>query len=110
VKEVAMTGVFGQKATFNQENGPDIELAVFGDEWYAYYETTDGYTVVYDEQRGLFCYASVVDGGFVSTGVPASAAPPPGIAPHARESAAVRQARVRQKRAARGEPEDPRLQ
>jgi hypothetical protein len=97
-----MTGVFGQKATFSQENGPDIELVVFGDEWYGWYETPTGHPVVYDAEKGLFCYAVVDEGRFVSTGVSASEAPPPGVEPHARESPAVRRAKIRQKRAERG--------
>jgi len=97
-----MTGVFGQTATFSQENGSDIELVVFGDEWYAWYETPAGYPVIYDEQKGLFCHAIVVEGRFLSTGVPATEAPPAGAQQHARESQAVRRAKIRQKRAARG--------
>ena len=99
-----MTGVFGQPATLSQENGPDIELVVFGDEWYAWYETPAGYPVIYDEQKGLFCHAIVVEGRFLSTGVPAMESPPAGAQPHARESQEVRRAKIRQKRAARGGP------
>ena len=97
-----MTGVFGQTATFSQENGPDIDLIVFGDEWYGRYETPAGYPVIYDQQKGLFCYASVREGRYVSTEVPASDDPPPGVQQHARESEAVRHAKVRQRRADRG--------
>ena len=97
-----MTGVFGQTATFGQESGPEIELVVFGDEWYGWYETPAGYPVIYDEQKGLFCHAIVVRGRFQSTGVPATEAAPAGAQPHARESRAVRRAKIRQKRATRG--------
>ena len=97
-----VTGVFGQTATFSQEKGPDIELVVFGDEWYARYETPAGYPVIYDEQKGLFCHAVVVEGRFLSTGVPATEAPPADAQRHARESQAVRRSKIRQKRAARG--------
>ena len=97
-----MTGVFGQKSTFSQENGPDIELVVFGDEWYGWYETPSGYPVIYDAEKGLFCYAIVVEGRFVSTGVSASEAPPSGAQQHERESQAVRRAKIQQKRAERG--------
>ena len=75
-------------------HGPDIELVGWGDEWYADYETPDGYSVIYDDSLGLFAYAKVVDGRFQSTGVAASEPPPPGIELHARESPEVRQQRV----------------
>ena len=34
-----MTGVFGQRAMLGQGRGPDVELVVDGNEWYANYET-----------------------------------------------------------------------
>jgi hypothetical protein len=101
-----MTGVFGQAAILSQENGPDIELIVFGDEWYGWYETQTGYPVIYDEQKGLFCHASIVEGRFLSTGIPATAPPPADAQQHAQESQEVRRAKIRQKRAARGGPCD----
>jgi hypothetical protein len=79
-----MTGIFGETLPFKQENGPDVQLVVFGDEHYARYETEDGYTVVYDKDRGLFCYATLIDGSFVSSGVPISE-PPPGTPPHLKD-------------------------
>ncbi len=63
-----MCTVSGEILLFRQEKGPDIQLATFGDEFYARYETTDGFTVVYDEERGHYCYAQVVEGRFASTG------------------------------------------
>jgi hypothetical protein len=96
-----MSGIFGETLAFGQERGPDIELVVHGDEYYARYETRDGYAVVYDGDRGLFCYARVVDGRYESTGVPAASAPPPGIERHSKESDAVRRAKVAERVAAR---------
>ncbi len=52
-----MSGIFNEQLTFKQENGPDVRLVVIGDEHYAQYETIDGYTVVYDVEKGLYCYA-----------------------------------------------------
>jgi hypothetical protein len=101
-----MTGIFGETLPFKQENGPDVQLVVFGDEHYARYETEDGYTVVYDKDRGLFCYATLIDGSFVSSGVPISE-PPPGTPPHLKESDAVRQAKAAAKAAARTPPAKP---
>ncbi len=100
-----MTGVFGQPATLSQEKGPEIELVVFGDEWYSWYETPAGYPVLYDETKGLFCYAILADGRFLSTGVPVNEELPPGVQKHARESPEVRREKIRQKRVARGGPD-----
>jgi len=85
-----------------QASGPDVELIVEGDEWYATYETPSGHPAVYDESRGLFCYARLVEGRFESTGVPVSEAPGADVAPpHTREAAAVRTAKVAEKEALR---------
>lgn len=102
-----MTGVFGETLTLGQENGPDVELVVFGDEFYARYETKDGYAVVYDSDLGLFCYALVLDGRFVSSGVPMTEEPPPDLERHAKESEAVRRAKAAEKIAARTPPDEP---
>lgn len=85
-----MSAVFGEKRSMSQRNGPDIDVVVFGDEFYARYETVDGYSVVYDEQRGRFCYAVLVEGAFVSSGVPIDAAPPAAAVLHGSESDEVR--------------------
>jgi len=84
-----MSAIFGELLTFGQENGPDIRLRVFGDEHYARYETVDGYTVVYDEGIGQFCYARLAAGAFRSTGVPAGDPPPAGVVRHLQEAEAV---------------------
>jgi hypothetical protein len=88
-----MTSIHGERLTFGQRNGPEVELVVHGDELYARYETPDGYSAVYDEARGLFCYARLVDGAFVSTGVPVTAPPPAGAVLRGKESDAVRAAK-----------------
>jgi len=96
-----MTGVFGQRAVLGQGSGPDIELVVDGDEWYASYETPTGYSVIYDEDLGLFCYARVRAGRFESTRVPATDPPPADVEPHARESDEVRVAKAAERQRAR---------
>ena len=101
-----MGKLFGRRVTIGQEKGPDIELVVHGDEFYARYETPDGYPVLYDDARGLFCYALLRDGRFLSTGVPASAPPPPGALPGVTESAPVRRASAAAREAARRSPPD----
>lgn len=94
-----MSAIFGETLTFGQQNGPDIQLQVTGDEFYAVHETLDGYTAVSDSDRGQFCYAALTAGVFVSTGVPVTAPPPAGIARHLRESLAARHNRFEARRA-----------
>lgn len=56
---------------------------------YARYETLDGYTVIYDPDRGAYVYAHTDGSGaerrFVSSGVLLSEPPPEGLARHLRE-------------------------
>ncbi len=88
-----MSALFGEHVSLGQENGPEIELVVYGDEQYARYETPAGFCVIYDDQLGLFTYARLEDGAFVSTGVAATDAPPPDATLHGEEDPAVRRAR-----------------
>ena len=81
-----MSAIFGEILTFGQENGPEIALRVFGDEHYARYENMDGYSAIYDDQLGVFCYARLSAGSFRSTGTPLSARPPAGLVRHLQES------------------------
>jgi hypothetical protein len=89
-----VSGIINQKAVLGQENGPDVELVVSGTAVYATYETLDGFPAVYDTDKGLFCYARVTDGRYVSTGVPVTSAPPTDVERHLKESDAVRQSRI----------------
>lgn len=86
-----MSAIFGEPLTFGQEKGPNVQLVVFGDESYARYETLDGFTVTYDTRLGLFCYARVRAGRFVSTRVSVIDAPPADLPRHLQEREAVRQ-------------------
>ncbi len=52
-----MSAIFGELMSFDQDNGPEVKLRVYGDEFYARYETEEGYTAIYDEDLGLFTYA-----------------------------------------------------
>jgi hypothetical protein len=100
-----VTNVLRQSVMLAQERGPDLELVVEGDEHYATYETREGYTVLHDPDRGFFCYASLdAAGAFVSTGVPASAPPPAGLRPHAREAPEIRQEKTARSVARRAPP------
>lgn len=90
-----MTAVFGELLTFSQENGPEIQLKVFGDEFYARYETAEGYTAIYDKDLGLFVYATLNEGQFASSGIDLDKDPPAGIAQHLEELAEVRAAKAK---------------
>ena len=81
-----MSAIFGETLTFGQTKGPDVRLKVFGDELYARYEDLNGFTVVYDQGRGQFCYARLAAGLFVSTEVPLDRPPPAGIVRHLQKS------------------------
>lgn len=97
-----MSAIFGETLTFSQERGPDVRLVVFGDEFYARYETTDGFTAIHDPGAGGFCYAELSGGELVSTGRPVTEPPPPSLRRHLKESEAVRNARFRDGFARRG--------
>jgi hypothetical protein len=89
-----MSGVVKQKAMLGQANGTEVELLVSGTKSYATYETIGGYPAIYDDTTGLFCYARVVDGEYLSTGVPVTSAPPTDVDPHAKESDEVRARKI----------------
>ena len=89
-----MSGIINQKARLGQENGPEVELIVSGTAVYATYETLEGFPAVYDTVKGLFCYARVTNGRFISTGVPVTNPPPTDVERHQQESDAVRQSRI----------------
>ncbi|MDD4163168.1 MAG: M6 family metalloprotease domain-containing protein [Methanothrix sp.] len=85
-----MSSIFGEFLTFPQEKGPEVQLRVYGDEFYSRYENMDGYTVVYDQDHGLYCYALMISGEFVSSGVDTFQSPPKGVRRHFKESEEVR--------------------
>lgn len=87
---IKMSAIFGELLTFSQEKGPDVKLRVFGDEFYARYETEGGYSVIYDPEPGRFAYALLQEGRFVSSGIGLEESPPPGVEPHLEESNEVR--------------------
>jgi M6 family metalloprotease-like protein len=85
-----MSSIFGEVLTFSQEKGPEIKLKTFGDEFYSRYENPDGYTVVYDSDKGVYCYAQLISGEFVSSGIDACLEPPAKVRRHFKESEEVR--------------------
>ena len=100
-----MSGIFNEQLTFKQENGPDVRLVVIGDEHYAQYETIDGFTVVYDVEKGLYCYAQTVNGRFVSSKTPTNEEPPPNLPLHLEEPFAVRAEKAEAKIKKRSPPD-----
>ncbi|MFC6697601.1 hypothetical protein [Nocardioides daphniae] len=90
-----MSAIFGETLSFMQDTGEPIDLVVFGDDMFARYETLDGYTVVYDEEVGRYCYAEVRGPTLESTGVPADERAPAGLNRHLHASKEVRNQRVR---------------
>ena len=100
-----MTGIFGDTLSFKQENGPDVSLVVNGDESYARYETTEGYTVIYDPELGLYTYALTDNkGSFVSSKTPTSEEPPANLPLHLEETFSVRAAKAEAKIKKRSPP------
>nr|VFK62450.1 MAG: Proprotein convertase P-domain-containing protein [Candidatus Kentron sp. UNK]VFK70506.1 MAG: Proprotein convertase P-domain-containing protein [Candidatus Kentron sp. UNK] len=84
-------GVFlGNVELFPQGDGPDIQLKVFGDEFYGRYETPAGYTVAYDPKKEKYCYAMLEAGHLVSSGIPTDQPAPDGLAYHIQEDKTVR--------------------
>src|SRR5262245_3853274 len=83
---MTMSAIFGEVLSFDQQNGPEVRLKVFGDEHYARYEDLNGYTVIYDFDLGVFCYARLGgDQRFRSTGVAITLPPPSGVVRHLQE-------------------------
>src|SRR5512133_361906 len=61
---------FTEQISFTQPDGTQIQLNGHGDEFYAVFETLDGYSVVFDRGSKAYCYATAaVDGQLASTGV-----------------------------------------
>jgi hypothetical protein len=54
--------ILGKTRTFPQKNGSDVQLRVYGDEFYARYESIDGHTVVYDTDKDQYCFATLANG------------------------------------------------
>lgn len=96
-----MTQLENQSVWLGQANGPDVELIVSGNPLYSTYHTSSGYAVIYDDDLGLYCYARLKHGGFVSTGVPIADQPPADLAPHLKESDEVRSRKTREHAAER---------
>jgi hypothetical protein len=87
--------------SFTQPDGTPIELRGSGDEFYAVFETLDGYTVLFDQTLGAYCFAQAGSGGYlVSSGVEVQRGDPAslGLPKRLREAPAVRLQQVRDRR------------
>jgi len=82
--------ILGKTRTFPQKNGKDVQLRVYGDEFYARYETMDGYTIIYDTDKELYCFATLAKGVLVSSGAPMFKPIPREIVRHLQEDKKVR--------------------
>ncbi|MCF6188181.1 MAG: M6 family metalloprotease domain-containing protein [Desulfobulbaceae bacterium] len=85
-----MSVLIGEMIVCGQRTGGEVQLRIFGDEFYARYETVDGYTVVFDKDYGGYCYALLAAGRFVSSGVPIGKPLPAGLRKHLKEAPEVR--------------------
>jgi M6 family metalloprotease-like protein len=92
---------FSEFVEFTQPDNTQITLWGEGDEFYADFETTEGYSVVFDPQKKAYYYAKRSGDGkkLHSTGVLAHHKVPPGLAKHLRidRDAAVAAARAKRK-------------
>ncbi|HBF34511.1 TPA: hypothetical protein DDW35_08095, partial [Candidatus Sumerlaeota bacterium] len=63
----------GKAFTYSQPDGSSLQVKLYGDEFFAYQRTLDGYEVVRDAATGYVCYAKLSADGtaFESTGIPA---------------------------------------
>jgi hypothetical protein len=99
---------FAKHFKFTQPDGTQLTLWGEGDEFYATFETTAGYTVLFDPSQGAYFYADRAPNGksFASTGVLAHESVPRGLLQHVRlDRSAVKaatQARKKQKDEATG--------
>jgi M6 family metalloprotease-like protein len=96
-----MSAIFGEILSFGQSRGPEISLRVFGDEYYARYEDINGYSAIYDDELGVFCYARLSVGSFRSTGIPLSEPVPEGLVRYLQESQETIVARVKSRKSRR---------
>jgi M6 family metalloprotease-like protein len=99
--------ILGKTRTFPQGDGPMVQLRVFGDEFYARYETLDGYTVVYDTRLEKYCFAVLIKGSLTSSGSPMDKPIPPGIVRHLQEDKEIRNKKFDYKYAIMRPPSSP---
>lgn len=52
------TPFINESFTFTNPDGSTVQVVGSGNQFYAHFETEDGYTVVKDPQSGYYCYAA----------------------------------------------------
>jgi len=83
--------------TFTQPDGTRVEVIGSGDEFYAEFETAEGFTAVFDPALKAYCYAQLTAGGaLISSGREIHLADPRalGLRKHLRMSGATRKKQV----------------
>jgi len=85
-----MSALEGEVVICSQQKEAGVSLRVFGDEFYARYESLEGYTVLYDVDIGKYCYALLIRGHLVSSGIPNNQDPPVEVTKHLQEDSLVR--------------------
>src|SRR5262245_56718928 len=86
---------------FTQPDGTKIEVIGSGDEFYAVFETADGFTVVFDQALKAYCFAQLAaDGTLVSNGqqIHLADAAALGLLPHVRMSKEARDRQISERR------------
>ena len=101
-----MCSLNGEVLVCGQREGGDIQLRIYGDEFYARYESLDGYTAVYDTTVGCYCYVTLAVGRYLSTGVPVGQPVPEGIRKHLKEAGDVRNEKFERRYSRLRPPED----
>ena len=91
-----MSALTGDTIVCGQRSGEGAQLRIYGDEFYARYETLGGYTVVFDKDIGCYCYATLAVGRFVSGGTPIHKPAPAGLQKHVKEDPLVRNEKFEQ--------------
>ena len=89
------------RMSFTQPDGTRIEITGSGDEFYAVFETLNGFTVVFDPAVKAYCFAQLTsDGQLVSTGRQVHLADPAALrlVKHLRVSRAARHHQVSERR------------
>ncbi len=75
-------GPNGRETRWQQPDGQVVQLRVFGDDFYARTENTDGYTLVFENDTYFYAQASADGADLVSSGVPANQPAPADLAKH----------------------------
>ena len=67
----AAAPVWGEVFSIEQPDGTPVDVRIYGDEYYRWIESMDGYTLVEDTRTGYICYALLNSdrSDFVSTGM-----------------------------------------